>query len=294
MTKISYLNIPVGFEKDYFNNLKQADRFNFSRVVSNKKHVSRTKKNKLKQKTLMFLISDIWKSFNSSTIDNWNNIASSLGLSGYQLFMKDQSLRIKAGLSGSAVPSFFHQCNVGCISVSSSSSSFKITQKHPHNYWILTKTFNKKSMLDPLYISEDFVLPLTLGLSYSSDFDVAGPDPFARFFATVRSSYQGVDRFTDFVIDLDFSSDWQNIEKVFSSVEGYVVSYDVSFEINDLIGSLYFDNLKIFHSSQNWARDSSCYDISKKHTFPFHKVINNWEGIAIPDGSLYHSIYKDF
>lgn len=294
MTKISFLDISAGLEKQYFKNIKQADRFLFSRVVANKTRTSRKKKNKLKERSLMFLISNLWKGLDSSVVNVWNDVASFNNMSGFQLFMKEQSLHIQAGFSDVATPSYFHQGKVGEVSISSPSLNFKIKQNHSHNYWLLKKVVSKKTMQAPLYITEDFAMPLTLGINYSSALEVAGDNPFARYFATIRSSYQGLDVFTDLIVDLDFSCSWQNIEKTFSDIVGQFVSYDVSIELNDLQGFLFFDNIKIYHSGQNWAFDSFCNNISKKNTFPFNKVVNSWEEVSVPVGSSYCSKYKKF
>ncbi len=294
MAKVSYINIPSGLEDLHSKVIKQSSRFVNSHVVQNKPFVSRKKKQILRDRTSMSLISNLWKSFDFSTIENWNVCGSLNNLSGFQLFMKDQSARIKAGLSGVAIPSLLHQSKVGEIKITADSVYFKITQKHPHNYWILRKTFNKKTMLDPVFLSETFSLPLIFGLNYSSTLEVSGSEPSCRFFVTVRSSYQGVDRYTDFAIDLDYSSSWVNVESIIENVLGQIISYDVSFEIKDLKGSLFFDNIKIFHTGQNWAIDPFCDNIEKKHVFPFNKVINPWFDIDVPSGSSYYSIYKDF
>jgi hypothetical protein len=294
MTKVSYINISSGLEDLYFKNVKQSDRFVHSHVSQNRPFVSRKKKLILKDRSLMSLISNLWKSFDSSTIENWNTCGSLNNLSGFQLFMRDHSSRVKAGLTGVATPSLLHQAKVGQIEITSDSVYFKITQKHPHNYWTLSKTLNKKSMFSPVFLSEVFSLPLTFGLNYSSSLEVSGSNPSLKFFVTVRSSYQGVDRYTDFAIDLDFSSNWVNIESVIETTLGQIISYDVSFEIKDLKGFLFFDNIKIYHSGQNWARDFSCENIEKKHYFPFDKIIDSWVDVNVPTGSSYCSVYKDF
>lgn len=294
MVKVSYIDFPTGSEDKYFKVIKQTERFVNSSVGRNKPFVSRKKRAKLIERTLLKTISETWNTLDSSVVETWNTCGSLNNLTGFQLFVKDYSARVKAGISGFAVPSLLHQSKIGRIKIDAESLYFKIKQKHPHNYWLLKKVTNKKTMKEPVFVTEDFVLPLTFGINYFSSLSVAGSNPFAKLFVTIRSSYEGADKYTNFEIDFDYSSNWVNVENVISSVLGYVVEYELCFEIQDLQGSIYFDNINLFHSGQNWAIDSFCETIEKKHAKPFKKILSAWEDVNVPEFSNYKSIYKDF
>jgi hypothetical protein len=294
MVKTSYVGVPVGSEDSFDRSVQSSDRFRFSRIIKKHRFVSRKKRKALAGRSPLFSISDIWSGFSSDVKNSWGLAGAVVGLSGYDLFVLDQSARVKCGLSGSAVPSVFHQCRVGHLSVVSPANEIKIEQKHPHFCWSVRKVVGKKSMFEPVLINEDFSLPLKISLNYSSDLSSVGEGAFAEFYAYIWHSFQGEDIFTKLAIPLDFSAGWCYAESELTSLSGYVVAYSLFFHLKNLVGDLYFDDLSCVHSEQNWVRDQFCENVSEIFSGGFSRVLKNWEGVVVPSGASFESIYKDF
>jgi hypothetical protein len=215
-------------------------------------------------------------------------------INGWRLFVQDQSVRIKNEFAGVAVPVLLHQSWVGNLKIEAPATELKIVQLHPRFYWISRKITGKKGMYEPTAITEDLALPVKISLNYSSNLVETSPGSFAKFYARVWHSYQGVDLYEDLEILFDYFSDWQYVEATLTSLIGYVIRYDLYFHLYNLQGDLYFDNVKIEHSSQNWIRDPFCKDINQGFTRAFYQIPKNWAAVIIPDGAMLDSIYKDF
>ena len=142
-------------------------------------------------------------------------------------------------------------------------------------------------------IDEPFALPLTIGISHKTDLTSAGANPKARFFARVRSSYQGRDIFTDLEIVFPLSGGWARDEITLSEVLGVPIAYDLYMELQDVAGDLWVDNVKSWHTAQNWARDPACNNIKQSFTSAFYLVPKAWAADELETGADYGSIYVD-
>ena len=316
MAKVSYIDIDVGLQGLYYQGLKSADRFLYSSVRLNPRILSKKKIKGLTAKSLLPQISQLWSEFNSSQRGAWGSAALDMGLTGYQLFVKDQTLRIKNSFAGTAIPSTLHQSLVGNLHIEAPANELKIIQLHPRSYWISKKVVGKKGMYEPVEITEDFSLPLKISLNYYSDLVASGVNPSARFYARIWSSYQGVDRHTDLEINFDIQSilgslfgdcyfgdsffgdilnnNWYYAEATIDHVIGHLIGYDLQIHLYHLQGDFYFDNIKAEHSGQNWVRDTFCNDINQGFTRAFYQVPKHWVADIISEGADFQSIYKDF
>jgi hypothetical protein len=149
-------------------------------------------------------------------------------------------------------------------------------------------------MYEPVLITEAVNFPVKIGLNYKSELESVGSPNFAKFYIKFWHSYQGADRFTEFSIPLDYSTDWKHTELTIDGVIGYFVRYDLYFHLKGLHGDLYFDNIKIYHTAQNWARDPFCKNVSQTFTKGFYQIPKHWAPVVLPEGAWYDSIYKDF
>jgi len=57
---------------------------------------------------------------------------------------------------------------------------------------------------------------------------------------------------------------------------------------------LYFDNIIVEHTGQNWARDPFCNNVAQTFTRGFYQIPKHWAAVILPEGSWYDSIYRDF
>ncbi len=327
MAKVEYIDILPGLENAYFSGIRSDDRFVHSRVAKKIAIFSRKKKTGVSQRSLLPQIAALWAGFSGDEKAAWNAAAAAqkdvLGISppptygslfgisvfgeaifgdyisgsnasGWQLFVQDMCARIYNDMAGVATPSLLHQSWVGNLKIEAPASEIKIVQIHPRFYWISRKVTHKKGMYEPVGITEDLALPFVLSLNYKSDLVSTGPGSFAKLYARFWHSYQGADQYTDLEIPFDFVSDWKNATATLTTLLGYVIRYDLYFHLYNLTGDLYFDNLNVEHSSQNWARDPFCKDILQGFTRAFYQIPDHWAAVILPDGSMFDSIYKDF
>ena len=235
--------------------------------------------------------SELWAGLSDNTKNLWNSAAAEMNLTGWKLFLKDTVLRKQLDIEGVATPSLLHQSKVGLLNIQSPATKIKIAQVHPQQYWVSAPVRGKKGMRELVHITEDFDLPLSLSLNYKADLTSVGPNSFARFYAVVESLYQGTKPLNYCVVDLDLQSDWKSASANIEKVVGFAKSYMLFFELNDVQGDLYFDNLEVVHSGQNWCRDNFCNDIDQNFTKAFYQVPKHWIAVDVPQGSFFGSVY---
>jgi hypothetical protein len=293
MAKLTVLDIPAEFDDLYWKTLKPGDRFTYSRVTAKSSFPSRAKLKGLSQKTLLPIITQVWNSLSSAQKDDWTAAALYSSMTGFRLFVQDQTLRIQYNLSGTSVPSINHQAKVGHIHIESPASYVMLTQIHPSNYYIYKKVTGTKSQYEPKLIYEIFSLPFTLGISAKTNLTATASGAYCRCYAVVRSSYQGIDRLNYATIELNLAHDWQILTSVLSTLNGYFISYDIYIEINNARGDLYFDNVTASHDAHNFARDPKCNKIETAFTKAFYQIPKHWAALILPTGASYQSIYPE-
>ena len=140
-------------------------------------------------------------------------------------------------------------------------------------------------------LEEVFGFPLDLELRYKADLVPTGPTQSARYFARVWSSYQGVDRYTDCVVNISPDTDWVLGTASISNVIGHVIGYTLYIEIIGYTGEVLFDNIRAVHGGTNWALDPRCDKINKTFTKGFALVPPFWVAVSLPAGATFLSNY---
>lgn len=291
MARTTFVELAPGQDVLFYKPLSVGDRFTFARLNKKTKFFSRKKKKGISQRSLLPQIAEIWKTFTPEQKQAWTNAGAQVNLDGWKLFVQDQSARIINEIAGSAAPSLLHQSWVGYLSVEAPATAIKISQLHPRAYWISRKVAGKKSMYEPVLVTEDFALPLTITINYRSSLTVSGGENYARFYARVWSSYQGVDRYTDLIVPFDYVSGWSQASAVLSSVIGHIIGYSLFLELKGVQGWVECDNIKAEHSGQNWVRDTQCLDLNEAFTRAFYQIPKHWIGISMPAGAEFGSLY---
>jgi len=310
MVRVSYVDILPGLEEAFFTGVKSSDRFTYSRLIKKQAFYTRKSVAGLTARSMLPEISAAWELLSGAEKLAWSNAGAECNLNGWRLFVQDKSLRIKNEMAGVATPSLLHQSLVGNLHIEAPATELKIIQIHPKFYWISQKVIGKKGMYEPVLITEDLALDFKISLNYKSELTEVSPPSFAKFYVRFWHSYQGADQYSDFEIPLDYAAGWKNAEATISlfgvgpygysdfgtesELLGYYIRYDLYFHLKGLQGDLYFDNVKVEHSAQNWARDPFCNDINQGFTRAFYQVPKHWAGVIAPDGAIYDSIYKDF
>lgn len=291
MAKTSYQLIPPEFDISYSKALQSGDRFTIPRVGRKILFSSRAKKKGLSQKSLIPILSPVWAGLTSGERIAWDNAGLACGLTGWKLFIQDTALRLKNDLTGYTTPSTIFQSRVGRLDIQSPATSIQIAQLHPLEYFVNRKVQGTRDQYEPVQIVEQFALPLELVISHKSDLTSEGAGAFAKFYVVVYSHYQGSTLENRAEIDVALSSSWERSTILISTVKGLARGYTVFAEVFNASGSLFFDNVELNHSGQNWARDPACQDINQGFTKAFAQIPKHWVDVDVPEGSFFNSFY---
>ena len=288
----------------YFKGLQSGDRFAYGKIIRKAQPPSRVKIKGLTARSLLPSVAASWNALTTLEKLAWNAAGRVAGfnptqknpnatIAGYRLFVQDQCLRLEYGLPGVSTPSLFAQYKVGHIQISPPATLISLIQMHPNAYWIKKKVVGSKSMYESVKVTEFLSIPLTIQLNYKSDLVACGPNPYAKFYAKIWYSYQGIDRYYNLNIDLDLQSDWKAASAIQTAAINQLVGYDLYITLNDVQGDLYFDDLKSTHDGQNWVRDPNCNDINETLTKIWYQIPKAWAALELPVGASYNSIYKE-
>lgn len=291
MAKVSYVSIPVGLERDYERVLQPGDRFTFSHVRVKRLFLSRARIKHITQKSLMVILKPAWRAFTLAQRLAWTSAGLASKYSGWRLFLQDTAYRRKAGLSGFATPNVIYQSKVGRIYIVAPGTGMKIEQPHPSSYYVRRKVPRTRSQYSPREVSEPFSLPLTIGIAWHTNLVSLATDSRARFFCNVVSSYQGLDITTVIEIPFGLSDVWQNASATLSKVVGIPRYYEAFIELHNMTGNLYFDDVKLIHGAQNWARDPRCLNVKESFTKAFYQVPAHWAVTNPMNGAELASFY---
>jgi hypothetical protein len=293
MAKVSLVTITSVDPSQYYAGLQSGDRFISSRVVKKNVLLPRRSVAQLRNKTLLPELAGMWAVLSDVEQAAWKTAAVGQFTNGYRLFVQDTSIRLKNGLSGVVTPTSVYRSWIGRINITAPATEAQIVQYHPASYYVLRKVAGKQSQYSPVLVQESFSLPLYIQLSVKSILTSTGAGSFARFYAHVWHSYQGVDLYTDLVIDIPLSHDWQVLSAELTDVLGHVIAYDGYFHLYNVQGDLLFDNIEFEHDGQNWARDPFCDDIQEGFTRAFYQVPAHWVALILPDTADFYSTYND-
>lgn len=291
VAKVSYINIPPGMEEAYKKGLQPGDRFTFSRTRVKDLFLSRARVKGITTKSLLVTLSPVWQGFTPAEQAAWSSAGLFAGLSGFKAFVHDTAARMKAGHAGYATPNDIYQALVGRVQVESPATGLLLEQAHPLMYYVQRKVTGTRSQYSPVAVNEPFGFPLSLSISYKTSLTPIDSDARARFFAVVYSSYQG--RTLEKIVSVDFpmSQDWTRASATLSGVLGPIQGYSAFIEVHNATGNLYFDNVSISHSSENWARDSICNNVSQAFTKAFFQVARHWVAVNPSEGADFGSFY---
>jgi len=293
MAKISFQLIPDGMDNMLSKSLTSGDRYQFSTIRRKPVSVPRKKLVALTQKSLMPQAKIQWATLTTEQKNAWVSASAFGHDSGWQLFFTDYCARVQNALALAHAPSDIVQYKVGHVDIASPATGILLEQVHPLTYWVNKKVSGSRDQYAPVKITEDFALPLQISVSYKTSLVTTDDDAFVKMYAVVLSNYQGRDIYTNLEINFDLRSDWVRVSQSLSTVLGAVKSYSVFIEAQSVQGFFEFDNVSIFHSSQNWARDPKCNNINQEFTKAFYQIPAHWAPVVLDSGAYYYSIYYD-
>lgn len=258
MSRIMGITIPAGLELSYNKTLKMYASLSSTSVGKNPRFVTRSRGNTLKNITYLFDISQNWSNFSDSQKQDWQNAGNVCGLNGYNLFVQDQAYRIKNLIDDFATPSLFHQFLVGHINLTGNTNSLIIKQTGS--------------------VAPNF--PLTFQLSRKSNLTSLGSNSYAKLVLKVNRIYNNQNFTDENSIDIPLSDSWAIQTLGVELPLGIPQSWELSLELNNVAGDLWFDNIWVFYNGVINNNDSKCEAID-----------NSWDQVLIPDEAIIESIY---
>lgn len=294
MAKVSYQLMPPEYVDYFKKNLSPTWRFELPRIMRTERLISRGRREQLVEQSFLGEFGFLWQSFTEQEKEAWNEAGAVCGMPGWRLFVKDQSIRKAEEFAGVAYPSKDHQARVGHIAIDSPASHIEIVQPHPKYYWRSRIVPGRYPLTELQWIHENFSLPLTISLSYKADLKRLSYNSFVYLYAWVWSVAGGRNFYTPLVLSLSLSRNWARVTKSLSNVPGVPVSYDLYFNLFDVSGDLFFDNLSVIHSGFNWAGDPFCESVEAVYSRSFFQVLRPWIPLDVPAGASFVSEYYDF
>jgi hypothetical protein len=289
MAKTQTIEVPDELKNLYNASIERSDPFVFGTAQGHKSLPPDSRKKILREQSLFRFLSPIWRALTTEQKQVWKDAAIYNNISGWQLFISDNAARIRTSLPLDVPPSDLWQVRAGYLTIESPATELILKQEHPQSYWVAQKVVGAPWKKTLVQITEVFGFPLELAIRYKSDLTAVGGTQIARYYARVWSSYQGVDRYTDCVIDFDPDTDWVLGEAEISNVVGHVIGYTLYLEIVGYTGTLLFDNIRAIHGGSNWALDPRCDAINQTFSKAFAIVPPFWVPTSLPSGSSFSS-----
>jgi hypothetical protein len=291
MAKVSFILVPSGLEELQGKTLTASDRFQNSSVRRKPVSVPRKRKKGLTLKSVLPMASQMWAGLSQPERDAWGTAGLACTQTGFQLFIRDIAIRLQNDLDLPGTPSDIVQYKVGHIEIAGAASAVRLEQIHPLTYFVFRKVTGTRNQYNPVKVTESFALPLELSISWHTNLASVGDDPFAKFYALVLSLYQGREIETRCEIVFGLQDAWKRATASLSSVLGTVKGYSVYVEAQNVSGIIEFDNVRIYHSGQNWARDPRCDSVNSEFTKMFQQIPRHWAPEVLPNGAYFDSRY---
>lgn len=291
MAKTQTVEIPDELKKQYQQTIELSDPFTFGSAQAHKALTPDARRRALKGQSVFRFLSPIWKALTPEQKNDWKSAGVFSGLSGWQLFVSDNSARIRNDLPLDIPPSELWQVNAGQLKIESPASEILLKQEHPKSYWSATKVVGASWKKALTLVTENFSLPLELQIRYKSDLTPVGDTQRARYYADVWYSYQGQD--FNKIIEIPFSpeEDWTLETASLSVVQGILIGYTLYLDIFGYTGTVLFDNIRALHSGSNWVQDPRCDAINTVFRKAFSIVPPYWIPVSLPDGASFASYY---
>ncbi len=291
MAKTAFANVPDELKNLEAAALQRRDRFVTGSVQAQRALFSKNRMAVLKGQTIFKILSPLWRALTTDQKNVWKAASVYSGLSGWQLFLSDNSARLRNDLTLGVPPSNLWQVNAGRLFIESPATEISLKQIHPQQYQVLQKIVGKSWKKELVTLTENLTFPIDIAIRYKSNLSAVGDTQIARYRARVFTSYQGKEVDFDHSIDFDASADWTLDFLSIEAPRGIILGYALFLEISGYTGELLFDNIRAVHGGTNWARDPRCDEIEKQFLGAFAQVPPFWVPVVLPDGSSFASFY---
>lgn len=293
MAKISYRENGNEIENLYRKTLIPSDRYNYSSIRVNRILYSKKQIKGITQHSLLPEIAAAWGQIGADTQNDWKNFYSDFFNNGYKAFCKAYTDMRKFGLTGLPVANPYYLGKVGVLKIEAPANRLHIKQDHPNTYYVMKKIKGTKSQYQPIEIDEFPSFPINFEISYKSDLVSLSANSHARFYIRVYTDYQGRRLETDFVFPINLINPWTRPNMIIEKPLGTFKGYEFHIDLYDVRGTVYFDNLVLFHNGKNWARDPHCSNVRSTFTRKYYQVAAYYDIIDLPNGANFLSIYYE-
>lgn len=242
--------------------LQQPQRF--PHLKTKVKGLTRKKKARLNNSTLLKIISEEWNKLSDSEKDDWNTIAENMGRNGWQLFTQDLSYRIKHELSYPPTPDSKYQTWVGHLHIGGDESYTEMYQYHAHRYFLKVPKEGYRKMKKKIKVMTWPTNPLEIRLSYKTDlkYTGSGTEPRLGIKTDGYTDYGYIE--SEYFYDLPHSSTWTTFSEDFNNIRPGSTKMRLAIYIYENSGDIWFDNLELNIDGVNHAIDPYFEEVNEE------------------------------
>lgn len=279
--RTEFLDVPASVADDFKKMGNKRSVYKFAHVATQRRNFSRAKKAQLRSSQVFTRCSNLWASLSDTEKANWTAAGAEMGLSGWQLFLKDTGYRLTHGLPGLATPSTLHQTMAGHLHLAGDGGWFTLEQHHPNFYNLYQKVEGTKALFKKIRVQDILSWPVHFELSYKSNLNYFyglgyGVISFEVFFRGIGGAD---DRYKSWGIDEN--TDWKQISEDLDFGVGRIYDYMVQIQFWCVEGDIWFDNLKISFGGHDYAIDPYFENVEGKfaraEAFNIRKPWIHWE-----------------
>lgn len=244
---------------------KQYNRRYFSKEIGNvtKKRTLFRRGDKSTLPTYSYLTqcADVWNLFSQGEKDAWDAAGLICGLTGYNLFIQDETWRLINEIAGEATPNIYHQYLVGKLSIPLGAGHFFL------------KKVGNEVLTFPAELNIDRRAVLTT--------DNGGGEYIKVRFSYVYDDGGGEETQND-ELTLALSSSWGNEVMNITQNTNPTGVWALEIEGDKVKGDFYFDNLYVSDDAGIITNDPYC-----------EKVGSKYHGVIVPNGVTSFSVYPE-
>lgn len=293
MVKIGYRENLNELENLYRGSITPVDRFVFSTIKVKKTIFTKKALKGITQKSLLPEIANLWNQVGAGDRNMWDACYTEYFKNGFRAFTKAVVQMRKAGLSGMPDYNYNYLGKVGLCRIEAPANRLHIKQSHPNDYYVMKKVKGTKSQYSPQVVYEFATFPILFKISYKSNLTSLSSNSYARIYIRVYTDYQGRRLETDYVFPINLIQDWNRVSYNIDKPLGTFKGYEMHIDLYDVRGDVYFDNLYIYHTGKNWARDPHFENMRTTYTRKYYQIASHYDIIDLPEGASFNSIYYE-
>lgn len=241
---------PSDSEAGYINDPRRYPYFRYKN-----RNRSRPKLERLHNNQLITNLVNSWNGYVQSVRDDWNTAATIWNLTGWQLFTKCNTQRLKYGQPITSSVSSLHNSWASQHFATGGAIAGDLWQTHHPTYNIIQRVPGHKSLTELVSVDEGRPSSLTFRVSIQHNLFPSGPTQqfIAGFFVVTRPAGNAEFYFHD--VDIVQDNSWHQIEVTADMPPDPWLYYQCRVAFYGYTGLLHTDNWQIEHSGKRWEFD---------------------------------------